>query len=322
MGINLTSLKSIITSCLLLIVLYLTISINPMIAMAQSPSGLTIIPPKFELFGNPGDILSEKIRIRNDSAQATTYSIIIEDFTTSGEEGHVVLEEEGETINTTFSLAKWLEPSTKDIILQPKEEQIINFLIKIPKDAEPGGHYASILFQSVAETAIDQGAGAKVSQRVGSLVLLRVTGNVTEDAQIEEFSTAKYSEKTPIELLLRLKNNGNTHIIPQGTIVITNFFGKKVDELPLDSRNVLPGAIRKMTTAWDKPNMIGNFTATLIATYGQNNQPLTASFKFTVMPKSILILGIVGLIAIIGLFMTIIFGRKKLARMFGVMFKE
>jgi len=285
---------------------------------AQGFASLTIIPPKFELFGNPGDTINEKIRVRNESDSPATYTIVIEDFTTSGEEGQVVLEE-GDNV-TSFSLAKWIETSSKDLILQPKEEKSINFIITIPKGAEPGGHYASILFQTGESSQLSE-SGASVAHRVGSLVLLRVSGNVAENAKIEEFSAPKYLERGPVGIMLRLKNEGNTHIIPQGTIVITDLFGKKVDEIPLDSRNVLHGATRKMLTNWDKNNILGNYTATMIATYGQNKQPLTASIKFTVIPKVVLIASVIGLIAFVGFLMTLFFGRGRLIKMLQVMFR-
>ena len=53
-------------------------------ALAQDQR-LTIVPPKFELFGNPGDTLTELIKVRNDSTVPQTYSLLVEDFTTSGE---------------------------------------------------------------------------------------------------------------------------------------------------------------------------------------------------------------------------------------------
>jgi hypothetical protein len=284
---------------------------------AQGFAAITIIPPKFELFGNPGDTISEKIRVRNEADAPITYAVIVEDFTTTGEEGQVILEE-GENV-TSFSLAKWIDLSSKDVILQPGEEKAFNFIINIPKDAEPGGHYASVLFQAGEDTEVT--GGAKVAHRIGSLILLRVSGNVVENAFIEEFSAPKYSEKGPISFLLRVKNEGNTHIIPQGTIIITNLFGKKVDEIPLDGRNVLPSATRKMLTNWEKNNMLGYYTATLISTYGQNNQPLTAAVKFMVVSKVVLIIGIIGIIAIIGFISTLFFGRSRLTKVFKVIFK-
>jgi len=298
------------------LLLTLALFLAPLRALAQTTS-LTVIPPKFELFGNPGDSLVERIRLRNESNEPRTYTIYVEDFTTSGEEGHVVLEE-GES-DESFAMAKWIEASVRDVVLQPNEEQSITVNINIPRNAEPGGHYASVLFQTGGDVEVD--GGAKVSQRVGSLILLRVSGNVVENAILEQFTTDSFQQKGPIEFLLRVKNESNTHIIPEGTIVITNLFGKKVAELPLDGRNVLPGAIRKMTTLWDSENILGIYTATLISTYGQQKLPLTAVTKFTVLPTGLLIVGFVGVFAVVGLVVTLIFGRNRIVKILKVIFK-
>ena len=277
---------------------------------AQGESrGITIIPPKFELFGNPGDQITEKIRVRNDSQSPVSYAVLVEDFTSTGEEGQVALEE-GQH-DSLFSLAQWLELETKDLILQPNEEKSMSFTINVPRNAEPGGHYASILFQ-VGGTAIP--GAASVSQRVGALILLRVSGNVTEKGMIQTFETPKYSQTSPLNLTLRLKNDGNTHIIPKGTIIITDLFGRKVDELPLNAQNVLPGATRKMDTEWKRPNLLGYYTATLVATYGQQSLPLTAATKFVVCSTTAAVLLVVGIVAGILFVISLISGRSRLLK--------
>jgi len=148
------------------------------------------------------------------------------------------------------------------------------------------------------------------------LVLLRVSGNVSEEASIETFEAPKYSQSGPVPITLRLKNNGNVHIRPKGTIIITDLFGRKVEELPLRGANVLPDAVRKMETVWEKDNLLGHYTATLVATYGQQNLPLTAATSFTVIsPLAAILLGtalLAGFIFIISLFT----GRKRLKKAF------
>ncbi len=279
---------------------------------AQAGRSLTIIPPKFDgLFSNPGDTLVEQIRVRNDSDTPVTYAITVEDFTTSGEEGQVVLEE-GES-DLTYSLASWIELETRDIILQPMEEKVVTFVVNVPRNAEPGGHYASILFQS----SVDQvPGGAAVAQRVGSLVLLRVSGNVVEDATLETFSTPNYQKSGPITFSLRVKNDGNVHVQPQGTIVIKNMLGRKVAEIPLDSRNVLPAAVRRMDTVWNQERLLGRYTATLIAQYGEGAQKktLTSAINFTVASPMALTLIAVGVVATLGFLFTMIAGWKRMSK--------
>lgn len=283
----------------------------PQTSHAQTSSRtLTVIPPSFELYANPGDSISDKIRVRNDSTAETSYTIAVEDFKAVGEEGQVDLVDENQS-NTTYSLAKWVEPGMNSFSLKAGGEIEIPYTINVPKDAEPGGHYASILVKMGGETKVE--GGAAVSSRVGSLILLRVSGNVKEDASVETFATDKnYYEKSPVTFDLRVKDSGNNHIKPKGTIVITNLFGQKITELPLNGLNVLPGAIRKMDTKWEFSATLANrFTATLVATYGEQNKPLSASASFYIFPKYLaIILGAVVLLIIL-----MVLGRKQIRRM-------
>ena len=282
---------------LLIAAFVITLSFSGLVKQvsAQDAAGITIIPPKFELFANPGDVISETIRVQNNSTQPQTFGVIIEDFSSAGEEGRVVLEE-GET-DSTYSLKGWIEPSSENIVIQPNNEVIFPFRISVPTDAEPGGHYASILFQLGSGENIE--GVTSVKHRIGALVLMRVSGNVVENGIIESFGAPAYSQKGPITFELRLKNEGTTHIRPSGTIIITNLFGKKVDEIPLNGLNVFPGTVRKMETEWDKSPVLGHYTATLVSTYGQQSLPLTAASKFTVASPLAAVLLVVGIIAAI-----------------------
>jgi hypothetical protein len=283
---------------------------------AQQNRSITVMPPKFELFANPGDIVSERLRVTNNSNFPTTYAIIVEDFSSSGEEGHVVLEEEG--TDSAYSLANWIEPEATEIVLQPGEETNVNFNINVPRDAEPGGHYASILLQSSTDNDPNV---TNVSQRIGSLALLRVSGNTIEDVNVETFEAPKRSESGPVNFTLRIKNDGNVHVRPKGTIIITNFFGNKVAELPLEGANVLPGATRKMETTWDEDRLLGSYTATLVATYGVQNLPLAAATKFTVASTTSIILLLVAVIAIVIFLISLFTGRNRLKKAFSVLTK-
>ncbi len=262
---------------------------------------ITVSPISFELYANPGDSLSEKIRVRNDSGADMNYQILIEDFKAVGEEGSVdtVLDQS----NSSFSLAKWVVPEPKNISIKNGQEKEVQFSINVPKDAEPGGHYASIL---VKMGGGDIQNGAAVASRVGSLILLRVAGNIKEESMVESFKADKgYYQSGPVNFDLRVKNNGNNHVQPKGTILITNLFGQKIAEIPLNGKNALPGAIRRMDTEWSPGKFLANrYTATLVANYGQQSKTLSASTSFIIFPKALLItsISIILLIALMFIF--------------------
>lgn len=277
---------------------------KPQTAQADS---FSVIPPRFELFGNPGDTIVDKIRIKNGSDTNETYQMQVEDFKAQGDEGGVALIDPGSP-STTFSLATWITVDPPRITIAPGEESTVNYTIRIPRNGEPGGHYASVLARRAGQGS--PGAAA-VDTRVGSLILLRVSGNVTEKAHVESFRAQEsYAQHGPVTFVLRSANDGNVHVQPSGTIVITNMFGRKVTEIPLTQANILPGSSRNITTTWDAKNPIGRYTATLVATYGQSKETLSATTSFIVFPLYLLVI----ILAIILVLFLLITQRKKVRR--------
>jgi uncharacterized transporter YbjL len=72
--------------------------------------------------------------------------------------------------------------------------------------------------------------------------------------------------------------------MPQGTVTIRNMFGKKVAELPLTSANVLPESVRRFETKWTAKNPFGQYKATVDLKYGTQEQTLTKTTSFWIIP--------------------------------------
>ena len=263
---------------------------------------LSVSPPKFDLFGSPGDVVNEKIKVRNDGASTLNYSSKVADFTANGDLGGVNISDDTKAPTTNYSLAKWVTVQPAKFSVAPGQEKILNLIIRIPENAEPGGHYASVqLSLSGSATA---GSGASVVSTIDSLILLRVSGNLTEKLSLDSFTTDNnYYPNGPVNFLIRTRNSGNVHVAPTGTIVITDMFGHKTQELDVVGANVLPGSDRLNKITWDQRGMVGRYTAQLVATYGQSRQPLTASVTFIVFPPFLLAL-LIGLLLLIFVLVT------------------
>ena len=273
---------------------------------ATNSTKISISPVTFNLTANAGDSLKEVIKVRNDAATAQNVTISAENFVAVGEEGTVGLTED----STTYSLAKWINFGQTKYTLKSGEEVQVPFNVNVPLNAEPGGHYASVYAQ-VSPSTPGESSGSGVGQKIGSLVLLRVAGNVKESASVASFSAGKVEPGKPLDFDIRVQNNGSVHIRPQGFVTVTDLFGKKVVDVQVQDQNVFPGSIRHMVASWNKPPFIGRFTANLLMYYGQNNQQLTASTTFWVIPWTFLIVwGGVILVVII----LIILLRRRIGR--------
>jgi len=245
---------------------------------AQAPAILAISPLTFEITVNPGESISNVVRVSNLSDYPITTKIEAQDFTAAGETGEVVVQEE---IAEIYSLAKWIKVEPETFDLESHSQKLINFTISVPSNAEPGGHYGTILASTMAGGAP---GGAMVVQKVGALLLVSVTGAVKESLWLKSFEVPYFSEYGPIQFVSRFENKGTVHLKPRGFISITNWLGKEVASLPLEQNNVLPNSIRAISTTWEKHWLFGQYTATLGAIYGFQNEPLSGVATFWVIP--------------------------------------
>jgi len=286
------------------------------IASAQTAlpkSGLAISPPTFELSANPGDKLTNSLRVDNITDQPLEVTVDTRNFTALGEEGGINLSaEEGE-----FSLASWIAVTPAKVTIAARESQVFEFATSIPENASPGGRFGSIIFKTTLKPVSGQ-SGVAVGQEVGALVFLKIAGQVSEKASITSFGAKSgLNERGPVDFDIRVKNEGNVQFKPTGTITISDVFGRKVASIPVNQQNVLPGAIRKMTAEWDNAWLFGKYTATLSLVYGNDKHVVTASTAFWGFPYK---LAAIVVIVAAGAGVLIYPRRKRIGRAIKVLF--
>ena len=297
-------LKTVLVLTLTLIGLF----VGPLISAQEQKIGLTISPLTFELTANPGDTLENKIKVSNPTASIMSVKMEAEDFTASGELGQVIVEE---TENITYSLKRWVKTDPVEFTLKPDESKFVTFVINVPKNAEPGGKYGSVL-ASITGIEGPKVSGATIIQKVGALVLLSVSGKIREEINVKEFSAPKFSEYGPINFIIRFENTGTVHVRPRGFVTITNIFGKKVVDVEFPQQNVIPGAIRRVEAKWNRFWIWGGrYQANLVGSYGSENTPISAVTTFWVIPWKVY-LGIVIAFALI--IYLIVRARKKIKK--------
>ena len=236
-------------------------------------TGLGISPLTFELSGSPGEVIENFIKVYNPTDNVIGIRMQIQDIAPAGEEGFITVEP-AET--ETYSLASWIKTEPTELDLQPKEEKYVKFTLTIPENAEPGGHYGTVLASTISISG-PEATGALIIPRIGSLVLLTIPGAMKENLIVKDFSLPhRYFSQGPITFSIKLENKGTVHVKPTGYVTITNWLDKKVADIALSSQNVLPGAVRKFDVTFNKKWLwAGKYTATLSGSYGMSNRAFT-----------------------------------------------
>lgn len=262
-----------------------------------SASAITISPPIIEFDVRPGDTIVDTIKLYNETEETKILNGAVQTFKALNETGAPSFS----SVEESTGLATWLKLDEAAITLAPAERKDILFSINIPDNAEPGGHFAGVLWTPSETTALE-GSGVGVTVKTGTLILVRVAGEISETGRLVGFTADKTSYNyLPANFSIRFENLGNVHLKPVGAIEITNLLGRKVTSLPIngDLSNVLPESIRKFDATWQKTEVPlgasewqkerenfawGKYTATLTLDYGVDGQKAATSLVFWVFP--------------------------------------
>ncbi len=279
---------------------------------------VTITPVRFEISSDPGQIVSGEMIVMNEQDEIKTLYSSFDNFEARGENGTPTFVPAAEGLGTWIST----EPS---ITLNPRESKVVPFTINVPSGAEAGGHFAAVFWSSNPNEPGQVSIGAKI----GTLVLLTVSGEITEEGKVMDFSTKDGQKKfdaLPIGFTYRFQNGGNDRIKPEGLLVIKNTFGMTTKNLPANQveGNVLPKSTRKFEVVWQSGTensltladaekitnesftetlsrqwsnfAFGKYTAYLDLSYGKSNQTATAMYSFFVFPWQLIVTLLIALI--------------------------
>lgn len=263
--------KNILLVFGVLIATLIIVFVFPLVSFSQEDRGsrIALTPLTFELTAEKGESVTERIRILNPSYEdSVTVIMEVEDMFPEGEEGRVILQATDEDLNV-LAISRWVTFEPDDFVLEPREEKSVRFTIKVPSNTDSGGHYMGIIAGTPPREV--KGTGVGIIHRIASLVLLTVPGEMEENVSVAGFNTSKkYYEGGPVTFESRFENKGSVHLIPDARIIVTNVFGKEVDVIQVEKRNVLPGAVRKINTEWNSGTLWGGiYNATLEGTYGR-----------------------------------------------------
>jgi len=264
---------------------------------------LTLTPPIFQLNLAPGDVIRSYLKIVNGNTYDVTLHSSVENFQPKGESGAPIFDQASATNPNPRTLASWITLGEKSTFAHAGNTVTIPFTVHIPKDAEPGGHYAGILVGTSPMEKIP-GSGIGVGSFLSSLILVRVAGDVNETGAIRDFfADPWFVEAHNASFTLRFENKGNVHLIPQGEIVIYNMWGKERGKIAINDTNtfgnVLPGSTRKFTFDWEgeaHPFDIGRYKAVTTLAYGADGRhTVFRTAYFWVVPWKEMLMVLAGL---------------------------
>lgn len=290
---------------------------------AQNVFAITLTPPRLELAGDPGEAINSSFKVTNDSNSNVTYYTQVENFEAQDETGSPSF------VTTREGLATWVNVD-ETITIKAGEQKTVPFSINVPRNAEPGGYFASIFVRTTPPPR--NGGEVSIGARLGTLLLVRVNGEIQEGVDILEFSTKskqRFYSSLPVEMYYRFQNTGSDRVKPEGDIVIKNILGMNAKILSANRTDgsVLPRSIRKFETFWinggggkeeltaelssqkidgffgQAKSQLSNFafgiySANLDIRFGESGHTANSKFWFIVFPWQLTLIVLLGLLVI------------------------
>jgi hypothetical protein len=261
--------------------------------LAQT-AGASLIPSVIEEAADPGEQLTNVVEVRNLSDTPQTYFLFARDIEGVAGNGQPLYADE--TLERSGQeLSSWITLTATQLTLEPGESREVPFLISVPDDAAPGGHFASIFAALEPPRDVSEGASAGVGYRVGNIISIRVSGDIVESATIRSLQTDQYVYGSKnVTLTAIVENEGNVLVRPVGPLTITNMLGDTVADLTMNESRagVYPGTQRDVTATWQENGLgFGRYTAEVALVYGVAGEAqynTTANTIFWVLPWEII----------------------------------
>ncbi|MEK7546427.1 MAG: hypothetical protein AAB554_05155 [Patescibacteria group bacterium] len=278
--------------------------------LPTAASALTFSPPTFDFSANPGDTVNDAVRLHNEGAEPVTLKVEAANFASKpGDETSGIPDfySSGE-IRDGRELAPWISFINKEITLRPGERGSVFLEIKVPADAGPGSYFGAAIVTNISPST---GQGVSLIGNTAILVMLKVGGDVVEEATLTGFTAApKISASLPARFEARIENAGTVHLRPIGEVRIKDVFGRTVAVVPMNRRefkSVLPGGARRYSAEWSRSELaegasswerqrknfaFGLYTAELTLEYGLQKKVMTATARFWVFPWMVILAGL------------------------------
>lgn len=275
-------------------------------SITSNGNGYRISPVRTDLIVAKGQTSSVTVYLTNISTAKENLQIQVDDFQAKDETGTPALLLNGQSL-PRHGLKKYTILPTGSIQLNPGDQKSVVVKVAIPNNATAGGYYGAVRFTPVGANGQ---RNVNLAASVGSLILVKVPGNINESVSIVSFGVARggtstrsifFSNKS-LQAIVRFQNNGDVQEEPFGKIQL-----KKGDATlasyevnNTDQRgNILPESIRRFTVPLDKVGSFGKFTVEGNFGYGSSGQLISASSSFYVIPVSVIFLIVVLILLVI-----------------------
>jgi hypothetical protein len=302
----------------LVVVLVAVFGVTGRMGQAQAATsgvkGLVVSPALKEVtLGKDEPEATFTFSVTNTSDAIMNLKLSTLDFGALNESGGLAFLGQSGQESQTYGLKQWLGLEKEALTLKPGESQKVQATVANKLSLAPGGHYGAITV-TAGEDNSTSGKSVSVLPSASVLILLKKTGGDVYKLNLVSAAPARSIISLPKEVDLRFRNEGNTHVVPRGTVTLKDPLGHVISRgiINEDSAFVLPEAHRVLKVRFTSaPHgwLPGRYTVT--ATWRHDGTTKTSTSVMHVWYIGLIPLILVSVLVFI---ICTIFVQKRLSR--------
>lgn len=205
----------------------------------------TVSPPRFELQGQPGEVIREVVVIDNAGDTPALFALRTADWDLTDSGGLTIYPPELQP----DSCRPWVRIERRALRLQAQSGKRFRFEIHIPEDAPEGECRVALLVESGEDSSIlarAKNISFPIDGRIAIIIYVAV-GDAAPELTVQSLRLQDLNGRlTPVVLL---ENSGNAHGRPSGFLEGRDASGKRID-FAVAQTPILPGRTRA-TAIWE-----------------------------------------------------------------------
>lgn len=243
---------------------------------AYAQMGIAASPMKLNFDAQSGGSQNLTVTVSNPSSKILEVGAGLADWQRD-EEGKIIYAA-ANTINA--SCAGWIKifPTT-NFTLNPGEKKVITVMMTVPPDNDKAVKNCMLFFTQLnPEKGNGTGVSINLAVRLGVQVYYTPPGLNKKNLEIDNFKdTADNGDQ---KLLLTVKNEGEVETDGKVNFELTNMNNGQKITLPEADVYLLPASKRIVNVALPKDLKKGNYSATALLDYGQNEELKIGELEF------------------------------------------
>ncbi len=228
------------------------LSFLPTLSFAESPLpggfSAAVSPPRYELAGQPGQVLRNVLTIYNLGKAPEQYQIRSSEWTMDADNRMSFADELAEN-----SCRPWLRLERHLVTVMPGQPRRFRWEIHIPEDAQPRECTFALFTEGVGEgvvTEVAKGIKLPVQGRIAAIVYLAI-GDVKPDLKVKGYRLIKRNNK-PLPAII-VENSGKAHGRLSGSLTGKDAKGEEFD-ISVSTMPVLAGQTKALILNPNKPD--------------------------------------------------------------------